>query len=196
MITPKAKVKVGLARSWEFQAISSSSSSSAVAFKEVEFGVIVRRTTGEAFVVKSLESLGNESQPDMSSLLVGALHKRLSKKQADLSPSTDYNFVRIPVLADGYCFWHCILRVSLPAEYKSYKRAESGGPISMERLQKEISLAKTTHQEFIHLYRDQPFFNRTIVKKLDSSPQVHLQFAQTICQVSGISLRISLSPEV
>lgn len=158
--------------------------------------MIVRRTTGESFVVKSFASLETVGKPDMNSLMVGALHKRVFREQAKFSPSADYNFVRIPVLADGYCFWHCILRVSLPQEYKSYKRVESGGPVSLERLEKEISLAKTTHQEFIHLYRDQPTFNKTIVKKLESSPQVHLQFAQTICQVSGISLRISLSPEV
>ena len=166
-----------------------------MAFKEVEIGVIVRRTAGEVFVVKSFQDLGSEGRPDMGSLMAGVLQKRLRQAKADPSPSA-YNFVRIPVLADGYCFWHCLLRVSLPQEYKSYKRSESGGPISRERLEKEISLAKTTHQEFIHLYREQPGFNATILKKIESSPQVHLQFAQTICQVSGISLRISLSPEV
>ena len=131
--------------------------------------------------------------------MVGALEKHLQRKTdvKELQEENTVGYVKVPVLADGRCFWHCLLRVSLPEEYDGIDRSSSGGPRNKNQLDKEVETAKTAVSEFMALatrsenhekYKD-------ILKSLQESPQVEVYHLQDICFLSGLSLRVSVSPE-
>ena len=135
---------------------------------------------------------------NMNDLMVGALGKRLeraaSMKESDVGENVP--FLRVAVLGDGYCFWHCILRCSLANEYKTFTRGASGGPTSKNRLVYEIDLAKTTHKEFLTLYKESPNPLKEIIDGVSSKPEVEMEWANPILQTSGICFRITLDKEV
>eukprot|EP00435_Cladocopium_sp_Y103_P057316 s12_g19.t1 len=147
LIVRYKKVKIGKARAWEyFDTGSSSSVAPGGCFKEIEIQCIQRRVPGESFVVKPY----GLTQP-MASMMVGAFEKVLErphKTSAEVGLSLIAGFKPVPVLADGFCFWHCFLRVSIPEEYNPVERNASGGPKLNEYLSEEIYLAKIAWEEF------------------------------------------------
>lgn len=190
---------MGIARTWEFfDSGSSSSSTSNEFFKEVELGFIVRRVQGETFLVKDFDpSAGSGKQEKFRSQIFQAFQKHMDRKgpKAPVDPST-VGFAKVPVLADGLCFWHSLLRVSLPEEFGGFERSESGGPTDPERLAYEIDFAKIAAEEFVALYQKVPNFDENIINSLLVSSQVELDHVHTVCKTSGLALRITISEEV
>lgn len=129
--------------------------------------------------------------------MVGALSQRLTRA----APMPEQHaggrspFLRVAVLGDGFCFWHCLLRCSLASEYKSVARSASGGASYRNRLLYEIDLAKTTHREFLTLYKESPNPLKEILDGLSKKPEVDLAWANPILQTSGICFRITLDQE-
>ena len=70
-----------------------------------------------------------------------------------------------------------------------------GDPRLKNRLHVEIETAKTAVEEFIALLMASPSHDESIVKALQNSPQVEINHIQTICEVSGLALRVTLSEE-
>ena len=130
-------------------------------------------------------------------MMVTALGNILQKQPSRETDDHDQQlaFSQVPVLADGLCFWHSILRCSLRDEFDPIERAESGGPKNKDRLEYEISLAKIAHEEFMTMYLKNPKPNDDILKSLQDSYQVQIDHVQLICEVSGLAVRLSLSPE-
>eukprot|EP00435_Cladocopium_sp_Y103_P047529 s918_g14.t1 len=127
-------------------------------------------------------------------MAVNALQKHLDSKITFKKAEDDLiGFNKIPVLADGLCFWHSLLRCTLPEEYNPVDRVASGGPRNKDRLKYEIDLAKTAHEECLKLLQNQPNPDPDLLSTLRDCPQVHIQYVQNICNVSGLALRISLS---
>ena len=191
------QVKIGKVRAWEyFDSGPSSSVAPGGSIKEVEIQYILRRVQGENFFVKPMEV---NSQP-LPSRMVGAIDKIFTRIQVAQEHGQEPHvptagFKPIAVLADGYCFWHCFLRASLPEEYSPYERNSSGGPKSKQRLTDEIHLAQVAREEFLHMYAKQPNFDEVLLKCLQESPQVPMEYMQAICLASGVALRITLSQE-
>lgn len=166
--------------------------------QEVEIGTLARRVQGEQFQVASLDACANGEQ-SFANLISGAFRRHLAtteEKSEKVDAERKYGrFKVVPVLADGFCFWHCLLRSSLPAEYEPVHRSASGGPRLKNRLHVEIETAKTAVEEFIALLMASPSHDESIVKALQNSPQVEINHIQTICEVSGLALRVTLSEE-
>ena len=187
-------MKIGKVRAWEYHGASSSSSGDSGDFKEVEVGLITRRVQSEAFQVTTLES--QKESTDLKDLVVGALAKRLQKaKPAPETCDNQASFSRVPVLADGLCFWHSILRCCLPEEFGAIERAESGGPTAKDRLDYEIKTAKTAHEEFVKLYSKSAKVDPIVLKAFQDSYQVEIEHLQLVCETSDLALRVSLSEE-
>ena len=148
---------------------------------------------GESFNVRPLD---HDSQT-VASRMVGAFDQIFVRTQREREEPDvpTAGFKPVPVLADGFCFWHCFLRASLPEDYSPYERTTSGGPRSKPRLAREIELAKVAREEFLLLYAKQPNFDEVLLESLQENPQVPIDYVQTICLTSGVSVRITLSQE-
>lgn len=196
-------VKIGQARAWQctqdLDASSSSSSAKPMAFQEVEVSFISRRVEGEHFLVRSVVPK-QSNQTDFKAQIEQTFQKHLDKHLNKPAPVDLKRFKRVPVLADGFCFWHCFLRIS-SSEYQSISRSSNGAPRSHERLKKEIDMSKTVRVEFIDMYSNPetglPFSeeDRKMMEAIAQSPQVTLRTAHWICCKLGICIRISVSPE-
>lgn len=189
-------MKIGKVRAWELSDTSSSSSSSVSGnIKEVEVGCICRRVQGENFTVS--EATVASFQKDIQELAMGALHKHMESNITVKKGDDDalIGFKKISILADGLCFWHSVLRCSLPEEFDPIDRVASGGPRNKDRLRYEIGLAKTAHEECLELLKKLPGADPGLLSRLRDSPQVCIEDVHAICETSGLALRISLSEE-
>lgn len=176
-------IKVGTARAWEAQ-----TSSTGLKLDEVEVEYISRRVQGEQFLVTALQP--NAKIP-LGDLMTRCFEKHLLENSGS-EPSPLSSFKRIPVLGDGLCFWHCILRSTLPRTY-NVPRTPSGAPRSSEHLAKEIDLAKATRQEFLNMCLEKPgSVPEEVVEEVSDSEQVSFQAAHHICEMAGVCLRISM----
>lgn len=185
-------------RSWELSGAGTASSSSAKTatgkFVEVKIEPLSRRVQGETFNIYPATS----SRKTLGSKVITALEKHISRTMtSEVKPAEQatVGFVVRPVLGDGWCFWHSMLHVYLAGEYGPIERAESGGPKNKDRLEEEISMAKTAHEEFLELYCKSKSVDQETLSYLRSTSQVPMDLVQTICEVSDITLRVTISPE-
>lgn len=101
-----------------------------------------------------------------------------------ISEPGNASFKKAPVLGDGYCFWHAVLRCTFPEEYDVPRVKSSGGPQSRERLQVEIDKAKCLCKEL---------FAKT--KLPFEPPQVPLPLADRVLRALGTRFRITVCKE-
>ena len=129
---------------------------------------------------------------------MGALHKHMESNITVKKGDDDalIGFKKISILADGLCFWHSVLRCSLPEEFDPIDRVASGGPRNKDRLRYEISLAKDSPSGMLGIaQKNCQVLILACWSRLRDSPQVCIEDVHAICETSGLALRISLSEE-
>ena len=186
-------IKIGSVKAWEMDLPKSSSSSTCEGIKEVDLQFISRRVEGEQFNVYPLFKSAPLSAR-FKGLINDAFQKHLDVTRPEVTKQE--TFRRVPVLADGYCFWHAFLRASLPETF-DVPRGKNWAPLSRETLVSEIEMAKGVRQEtlevLMHPTRTKP--TEALLNEMTASPQVSLNAAQQICLETGTRFRITLSEE-
>eukprot|EP00435_Cladocopium_sp_Y103_P075265 s374_g55.t1 len=176
--------KVGCMKAWEWKGGSAASSSSAVesGLQEVSVATIVRRVEGEKFTIEPLAP-APPAKTRFYTDIQSAFDKHVNEMPG-IPKEDKYSFQRIPVLGDGYCFWHAYLRCTLVDEYNVCRDKTSGGPRSRDRLIIEIDNAKKLFGEFMSS------------SKLDfelGGPEVPLSQADQILRHLNTRFRITVS---